>query len=337
MLVTSRRSRAGSLLRLGVATALLLGIGTLRSSAVEDPDYPGLPAPEGLGGYIVPRATGTTYAAAARQWLRVPDIQAIVRSYPGQFLVDGSCRRLDPYTSITRFSASLFLVSSPGSPEPYGFHGPFTVRTVAFGAIPVEAEVRLRQVRDAENLPVAFAARQEAREFCAGKGPHAGPTDIEGHFAETSATGQLQVEISALRVDGVDLGLRPDCLAVRPSELDLTAPDYLSLDPAHRPGDAPNVEGNLYTTPYFAFSFGGLLTGTMDIPSFAGCVTSSGEDVSALVSAAVSGPGNTVRLRAEALTGNAEFVPCAKDHSCPPLDLLPLPTGPLDAPAARGR
>lgn len=321
-----RRLRARTLLRLGVVTALLLGMSTLRSSAAEDPDYPGLPAPEGLGGYIVPRATGLTYAARARQWLRVPDIQAIVRSTPGQYLTDPSCRRLDPYTDVTRFSASLFLVSTPGSPEPYGFHGPFPVRTVAFGAIPVEAEVRLRQVRDAEDLPVPFRAQQEARGFCPGKGPHAGPAEAETHLAETAATGALQVELTALRVDDIDLGLRPGCLAIRPSDLTLTSPDFYNLDPDLRPGEAPDVAGNLLTTPYFAFSFGGLLTGTMDVPAFAGCTTATGEDVSALVTAAVSGPGNAVRLRAEALTGNAELVPCANDHSCPPLDPLPLPT-----------
>ena len=340
MLATRRRSRPGPLVRVGLVTALLLGMATLSSSAAEDPDYPGLPA-LGTGQWIVPQATGSTYAAAARQWARVPDIQAIAYSRPATRLVDRSCRagsRLYPYQSVEKYSAAIFMVSPRGAPEPYGFHGPFPVRTVAFGAIPVQAEIRLRQPRDAENLPVPLEARQEARTFCAGEGPFAGREETEQHVADTHVAGEVQVEVTALAVDGVDLDLRPTCRSPF-TELALTAPDFYAADPDVRPEENPQVPGNLHTTPYFLFTYGGLLTGELTIPPFTGCVTAAGEDLSALLTAAVSGPGNKVRLRSQALSGSAndDAARCWRDHSCPPLDPMPLPGRPGDAGTAPRR
>ncbi|WP_127479697.1 hypothetical protein [Nocardioides pantholopis] len=337
MPATRRRPRPGSLVRLGLVTALLLGVATLSSSAAEDPDYPGLPT-LGTGQWIVPQATGSTYAAAARQWARVPDIQTIAFSRFATRLVDLSCRRLDPYQSVEKYSAAIVMVSPRGAPEPYGFHGPFPVRTVAFGAIPVQAEIRLRQPRDAENLPVPLEARQEARTFCPGRGPFAGPGQTENHVADTLVSGEVQVEVTALAVDGVDLDLRPTCRTTF-TELTLTAPDFYAADPGVRPEENPQVEGNLHTTPYFLFTYGGLLTGELTIPPFADCVTATGEDLSALLTATVSGPGNTVRLRSEALSGSAndDAARCWRDHSCVPLDPMPLPGRPGDPEAAPRR
>ncbi|GGV24555.1 hypothetical protein GCM10010277_04920 [Streptomyces longisporoflavus] len=73
-----------------------------------------------------------------------------------------------------------------------------------------------------------------------------------------------------VRVNGVPLDVGPRCRTVRPVETELT-------------GSYPVSEG-------------GLLEGELDIPALGGCGT-NGEDLDALLSGAVSGPGNALKIR----------------------------------------
>ncbi|CAM5367672.1 hypothetical protein SALBM135S_08525 [Streptomyces alboniger] len=73
-----------------------------------------------------------------------------------------------------------------------------------------------------------------------------------------------------VRVNGVPLDVGPRCRTSRPVETELT-------------GSYPVSEG-------------GLLQGELDIPALEGC-GADGEDLDALLSGAVSGPGNTLKIR----------------------------------------
>jgi hypothetical protein len=56
-------------------------------------------------------------------------------------------------------------------------------------------------------------------------------------------------------------------------------------------GDTAEGAGAIYT--------GGTLAGNVTIPPLTGCVTSSGENLDALLDSAVSGPGNYVKITAD--------------------------------------
>ncbi|MGW0903265.1 DUF6801 domain-containing protein [Streptomyces sp. NPDC002853] len=73
-----------------------------------------------------------------------------------------------------------------------------------------------------------------------------------------------------VRINGVPLEVGPRCRTSRPVETELT-------------GSYPVSEG-------------GLLQGELDIPALSGCGT-RGEDLDALLSGAVSGPGNALKIR----------------------------------------
>lgn len=327
---TSRRLRRTA--AFSGAAALLLCTGTLSSNAAEDTRYRGLPSQH--VGPAIPRATGLTQTKTALQWVRMPAMQNLAFVPTVTIRKDTSCRRLAPYTEVQDYFADIFAVSPAGSPARFGYIGPFTARTVAFGAIPVQASIRLRQVRDDDNLPTPIKAHQQSGSYCPGAGPHAGPGEVEKMIRDTTATGRVELEITALIVDGVDLRLGRACQAAAPIDLNLTAPDLQDLDPSlgdDDPWEAPEPAGEVgnlrrtMTSPYFFFTFGGLLSATIDIPPFAGCTTATGEDISRLLTATISGPNNQVQIRAEALALSASGNPCWETHTCEGLPDMPLP------------
>jgi hypothetical protein len=317
--------------RIGVGVVVLLGATALRSSGAESPQYPGLP--DLAGGFVAPIATGLAYDRTAMQWLLTPDIQVAGLNPTASLLQDPSCRRLKPFAATVTYSPHLFFLSPPGAPAPYGYQGPYTVRTVAFGAIPVEARIELRQPRDAQDLPLPIDLTQTISTYCSGLGPHGTPSqDLQNGEAEvhTTGSGQLDVEITRLTVDGIDVGLRGGCATTQAGTVTITSPDYNNKD-TFKPGEYPLTEGNTLTTPYFSVADGGLLHGSMDIPAFAGCTTVAGEDLSRLVTATVSGEGNAITLRASGLEGSGfDFTKddCWKTHSCKPFPDLPIPATP---------
>ncbi|TYL55366.1 hypothetical protein FXB39_03200 [Nocardioides sp. BGMRC 2183] len=336
------RSALTRLLGGGVAAALVLCLGTLQSSTAEDyvtssadlvsdpleQEFPGVPEGPWGGMWIGPKATGISEVSAARQWVRLPAMFNLAWNMPMVTRRDEDCRRLGDYKKTIDFQAWVYFVSTdPRAPEPFGYVGPFTVRTVAFGSIPVEAEVLLGQPRGADGNIEGYELRQTQGSFCEGRGPHAGPSEVEEHYPPVSVAAPVDLSIVGLKVDGIAVDLFDGCRPATQTMMELTSKDYYSLDPTLRPEDHPRT-GNTMTTPFFAAPIGGLLTASIDIAPFAGCRTRSGEDLSPLLTATVSGEQNGVALRSEGLKSGG--VGCARDRSqCTnPLPSLPLPSGP---------
>lgn len=314
------------LTRLAVVAVVLASLGAQSSSAAEDPDYPGLPKFES-GAWIGPQVTGLNRVDRAKQWIRLPPIYLPARNFLPTGGDDNRCRRggrYFPFKSITNYHATGFFLSDKGAPEPYGYVGPFTTRTVAFGSIPVEATIELRQPRDEQNLPIGIEIVQDTGEYCPGEGPYPDvPGEFNARYAPASVEGQVEVGITAVKVDGVDLHLGSTCRTTKPGELALTSREHFSANPENlTPGVRPTV-ANLMTTPYLNVALGGLLFGTADIPAFTGCLTASGEDVSKLLTAAVSGTDNPVTMRTNGLTQSC----MVRQTGCPP----PLPDMPFPA------
>lgn len=319
------RPRMGAVLRILLAGGLVFALSTAGSSAAEeDPWRPGLPKYEEFpdrAGWVSPRAAGINFSTATRQWIRIPPLYGVAYKLPTITRTDPSCRRLAPYAQTADYQAFVHLRSTRGARAPYGYLGPFTVRTLAFGSIPVEAQIRISQLRDGDDLPIGLEMTQNTGYFCAGLGPHAGPEEVEGHQEAAQLRGQVMVEVVALTVDGVSVKLRDTCRVREPSALRLSGREYFSLAPDNEKLDEP--EGQVpwvMKTREFTMANGGLLTGKLAIPSFVGCLTSAGEDLSPLLTAAVSGPENPVSMRSEGLSvENPDGA--AKD----PLPPLPFP------------
>lgn len=317
------RSSAKGASRLFAGVVLLALIGTSAGSAAEDPNFPGLPKFDVAGGWVSPRATGINFVDRAQQWVRLPPLVAVAFSPVIAPKSDPRCPggRLFPYKQTARYSGTLFLRSGAGAPEPYGYVGPLKARTVAFGNIPVEASIQLRQPRDSQGLPAGLEAVQDTAIFCPNQSPI---PDVPGQDNEYQAPaevdGELEIAVMGLKVDGVDLKLTESCRTTKPGVVALRGRAYYELDPSIEPHERPMPE-NLYTTPFFSLANGGVLNGNVTIPAFVGCRTRSGEDVSRLLTAAVSGDDNPVVMRSEGLA-----IGCLEPGaSCEPLNPIPFP------------
>ncbi|WP_067472865.1 fibronectin type III domain-containing protein [Actinomadura hibisca] len=97
-------------------------------------------------------------------------------------------------------------------------------------------------------------------------------TLVPGGGYTIKATARMSVRLHDVRVNGTPLEVGPRCRTVRPAELVLTGgtPEYKSI------------------------LLGGPLRGVYTVPPFTGCGV--GEDLSPLLTAAVSGPGNAVKM-----------------------------------------
>ncbi len=326
-------SRARRLLRLAATACLTLGLGAMSASGYEgtglpeDPARPGLPLYETEGAWITPKSTSSNHVTAARQWLRPPPIQTIARTpkaLAGRN--DPNCRFSEHARSNT-YTADINLVSTRGSAERFGTIGPFPARTLAFGSIPVEAEVVLEQLRDERDLPIPLRFRQLNGQTCAHTAGHPPAPGTPLVWEPASVTGPLQLSVRALRVDGVDLELAAGCRPATPSDLTLTSRRHHDWDPELPDGtilDPGDIDG-LMRTDYYIAPNGGLLFGTITIPGFTGCRTPAGEDVSRLLTASVSGSENRVEMRTTGITGEATTDGCAWENTCTPLPEMPLP------------
>ncbi len=188
----------------------------------------------------------------------------------------------------------------------------------------------------AYDQPIAFRGRQVPGIFCPGRGPHAGPTEEEGFLKQAWIRGRARVVVETLRVDGVDLRIAGSCRTAL-FDLSLESPDVYDLQPGLTVADSPFLDPAdkgqtaveyIMTNPYFKLTSGGLLTARFEVPAFSGCRTATGEDVSRLLTAAVSGPGTT-EVRSQAMEVKALPLICGWTYSCDPdpLPALSLPTG----------
>lgn len=278
--------------------------------------------------WIGPKATAISEIAVAQQWVRLPAMFNLAWNMPLVNKSDPGCasgRLGKDIAQTTGFEASIYMVAvDAAAPQPFGYVGPFTVRTAAFGSIPVEATVIIRQPRDGTGSIAGYQLKQTASKYCAGKGPHARDSQQENYFPPVSIDAPIELSITQLKVDGIDLQLRGNCRPQDRTTMKLTSRGYFDLDPTLKPEDLP--VNSFMTTPFFAAPAGGLLQASIDISPFTGCTTNSGEDVSQLLTATVSGPHNGVEMRTEGLKSGG--LRCAQDRSqcTDPLAALPLPS-----------
>lgn len=268
-----------------VALSAVLVLSAQSSQA--DEWYPGLPDPEAAYSQAWQGAAqgGISYAKRAKQWFRSSD--AMVNA-----LVNFRTQQQGRY----QYTARAYMVSPEGAPANYGYLPPMTVRSVGFGLIPVEATVQVSQRRE-NGYPIALEAEMGVTQVGADGGTPSGTNPVVSEVADpTVVNDALNVQILAVRVDGVDLALTGDCRTVTPAPVHLVGPGYTRPNP-----DVPGSDRKWFSehdpSTYFSPFWGGQLNGTMTIPAFTGCTTASGDDLSALMTLSVSGPDNPISAR----------------------------------------
>lgn len=183
---------------------------------------------------------------------------------------------------------------------------PVTESFLAYGLLPVTATLTLSQVGMSD---------------CAAPGqtPYLAPMCVYNDIHEGTGSGQVTIatsramaSVSDLKVNGVPLRMHPGCQS-RPFTLTLTG-SSVSVDFPAPP--ALPLPGE------YSLSNGGLLTGTADIPSFAGCVAADGENLAPLLDSDISGPGNYLQI-----TQGDLCLPVAS-FDCPPTADPPVHSAP---------
>lgn len=271
--------------KLTAAAALAGLLVCIGPSSQADEWYPGLPDPSGdyaASNWANVAQTGLTHAVKARQFVRNPDamVTSVVKAITGPKIGDEKT-----YT----VGGAAYLVSPEGAPATYGYLEPMTVRTVGFGLMPIEATVQVSQRRE-NGYPLPLVVDYVSTyQYYPGtyqyKAFVALPTKVEDAF---------NVEILNVRLDGMDLELVPGCRTVEPAPVSMIGPGYTVPDPMRSRDYLEKWYDTADPAAFFNPIKGGQLAGTMTIPPFTGCVTASGDDLSAMMTTAVSGPGNTV-------------------------------------------
>lgn len=265
-------------------------------SSRADEWYPGLPDPAADSSQDWQAASqgGLSYAKRAKQWFRSPD--AMVTFNARAIIYDN-----DDVANYNRTVGYAYMVSPAGAPANYGYLPPMTVRSVGFGLIPVEATVQVSQRRE-NGYPVAAKATMLGADY-KGVNSQGGLTFTKQVAEPTVVDDAFNVHILGVKVDGVDLELSGDCRTVTPAPVHMVGSGYTIPFPYDAPAthDFPtNIDKFFQTSDpatFFNPLWGGQLNGTMTIPPFTGCSTSSGDDLSALMTLSVSGPDNPISAR----------------------------------------
>ena len=266
------------------------------------PAWPGLPAVSLPSGWVYNAngswGDGLSEVARARQWIKIPAqavavqlLKAPATKYPAD----------DPQGRISTqdISVSLFLSSPAGAKDGYGIGLPTTVRTVAFGAIPIQADVQLEQLRNSGGLPVPLQLHDHLVAYQNTSAQQVRPGFSSAARTDITISGKVRVRLTALSVDGVDMGLR-DCVSA-PIDLDLKSGTMWAGDPLTDVQTQSFPEGSTAANTWQAVHGvgtlnGGAVSGDIDIPAFSHCLTTSGEDLSPLLTNSISGPGNPVTV-----------------------------------------
>ena len=291
----SRRAR--SVLTLA---AILAASGmSLQAAQADDSYYPGIPVltlpadfPEKPGADVLNRGSwlnapyngraGSVYSA---QWARV-SLGTLASNISFSSCDATSQGRTCPPRSTgevvfgSDYYIQAFLVSPDGSPVPYGLGPVTTVRTVAFGSIPVEVEVQVQQARDSDGLPRPIIGETSDASVLNGDVQHV-------ELDPGTLRGDVAVAVKGVRVDGVDVGLRGTCA---------TSLTPLALESKFQRLEGDPLETFDPTESVYGFTGGGF-AGDIDIPAFSRCGTDTGDDLSPLLTSALSGPGNPVNIQ----------------------------------------
>ncbi|MBU2696995.1 hypothetical protein CCO04_18035 [Pimelobacter sp. 30-1] len=204
-------------------------------------------------------------------------------------------------------SGNAYAASAADPQATYGRFPQIRVNTVAFGSVPVTATVTITQPVEGgyyDGLDIQYLlAMNPLYPGDPAPVPEAGPVPTYppryqgAGYAGVEVTGGVKVTISDVTIDEERLDVGDHCRTASPARIEMGAP--AGYYPFYRQADGPNEDWiDEYRGKPGAFDpFGfpaGWLDGTIDIPSFAGCVGASGEDVSPIVTAVVSAPGNAL-------------------------------------------
>jgi hypothetical protein len=200
------------------------------------------------------------------------------------------------YTWDVAFADNWVAVRSAGEVR-YGVFPPVRVSTLAFGAIPVSATVRITQtVHNGLIDPMKLLLPIDIAPIPPGKsipGFGAAPKFSQGvtFFSFLGVIeGTVNIALSDLTVDRVPVDVGAGCRTAAPAQLRLLAPAgyYPQNVPPQKlkgkPGEFQPLAGG---------GPAGYLQGTVDVPSFTGCVA-KGDDLDPLITAMVSGAGDPV-------------------------------------------
>ncbi|KAA1380141.1 hypothetical protein [Aeromicrobium fastidiosum] len=189
--------------------------------------------------------------------------------------------------------AQAFLVSPKGSKDDYGDSALIPVRTVAFGSIPVEITLQVSQQRDGDDLPTAIKVKTAQDQY---------ETETDGYSSRVVVSPAvidqpLTVRVRKVAVDGVDVQLSgATCRTAQTARLRVASERQEMVLDLRDP--VKNFSDNLFDPDHGFYGLsGGTLNGTIDIPAFTGCTTAPGDDLSPLLSSAISSPDNPVTLR----------------------------------------
>ncbi|SHN33153.1 hypothetical protein [Actinacidiphila paucisporea] len=130
------------------------------------------------------------------------------------------------------------------------------------------------------------------------------------YVTTTTVYGKLQLRLSHVEVNGTPLDVGPDCHTVKPLDIALTGIDN---------SNTAEGGGVLKPTDYNELSGGPLHQDDLTIPPFTGCAA-HGDDVDALLTASISGPGNSLNLIQGPLCIPSAFLNCDPE--------IPYPTPP---------
>jgi hypothetical protein len=332
-LASKRRRRVWA--RRGASAGALALLAVAGSAAGEpDPTYPNVEK-FGQGFRAAYDSTTLSYAAKSKQWIKLPDVVLAstvntVNVVPGgappsctqQFgdLCNAPADASNRVFADARVYPVAALPANPGGAHFDAFPD-VTVKTVAFGSIPVDATLSLSLPTDAAGLPAGLHGTTTFDDYPAGAGnppPEiSDPAKSWTHFFDTPVAGGVWVRVKTLSVDGVPVDVGDHCRTAQPAKLNLIGKGYSVYD-----SDSVNPP----PSGYFQVLQGGTLTGTIDVPRFTGCGTGR-EDLSPLVSSVASGDGYPV----EAQTGRV-FGACWNENpaiidwrQCPPAPEVPIP------------
>lgn len=242
---------------------------------------------------------GMAGSVKTKQWLNVPTV--VMATHVG-----GIFSERNPSSGVSTantMSVWTWFVSPDGSDRNYGESPVMPVRTLAFGSIPVEAELQVVQRRDSNGDPIPITLESTDGSLVGGK----------SYVDPAKSSNRIDVKVNALRVDGVKIDLRSACMPRNPATLTLTS--------EYRSGNAAvNRVSSFDQSRSFRAQFGGTLFGTLDMPAFSTCRTKAGDDLSPLLTATVSGEGNPI-------TAHVGMFQCFKPYAEGQNGLLPPAPG----------
>jgi hypothetical protein len=307
---------------IAVAALATTGLITLPSSSVADENgpVPGLPTipcppvgsdfPEGTANSCLAQANPDDYATngtwlnfpqvgmvgslPAKQWVRIPLSMMSASVIFNYYNHPSDQVPGEKTTTEYWYDIKTFFVSPKGSKNPYGDSALVPVRTVAFGSIPVEATLQVSQQRDGSGDPVPLAFQPHDYTIYRGT-----PTvDVTKVVEKAELQGKVIVKVKALTVDGVDVRLGSACQTADYATIRISSPRVTSDQEPNYQGSFGRFEDIEFDPTKQQYGVqGGTLTGEIDIPRFSGCSTTTGDDISPLLTSAMSADGNPLWVR----------------------------------------